>query len=120
MVGVNVPIRRGEVWTANLNPNKGSEVGKIRPVLVLQDTALTQAGLATIIVAPLTTQSRPTLAPLRVALPVRERMLLPSFVMVEHVRAIDRDRLGDGPLLHLDAQELAQVDTSLRAVLGLW
>ncbi|MHB1666367.1 type II toxin-antitoxin system PemK/MazF family toxin [Thiomonas sp.] len=114
------PIRRGEVWTANLNPNKGGEIGKVRPVLVLQDTAPTQAGLATIIVAPLTTQSRPTLAPLRVALPVRERMLLPSFVMVEHVRAIDRDCLGDGPLLRLDAQELALVETSLRAVLGLW
>ncbi|WP_199195227.1 type II toxin-antitoxin system PemK/MazF family toxin [Thiomonas sp. X19] len=47
------PIRRGEVWTANLNPNKGGEIGKVRPVLVLQDTALTQAGLATIIAAPL-------------------------------------------------------------------
>lgn len=51
---------------------------------------------------------------------VRERMLLPSFVMVEHVRAIDRDRSGDGPLLRLDAQELAKVGTDLRAVLGLW
>lgn len=73
-----------------------------------------------LIIAPLTTQSRPTLAPLRVALPVRERMLQPRFVMVEHVRAIDHDRLGDGPLLRLDAQELAQVETSLRAMLGLW
>ena len=46
---MSAPIHRGEVWTANLNPNKGGEIGKVRPVLVLQATALTQAGLATII-----------------------------------------------------------------------
>jgi len=30
-------IRRGEIWVANLNPNKGGEIGKVRPVVVLQE-----------------------------------------------------------------------------------
>lgn len=30
-------MRRGEIWTANLNPNKGGEIGKVRPVMILQD-----------------------------------------------------------------------------------
>ena len=29
-------MKRGEVWVANLNPTRGREVGKIRPVLVIQ------------------------------------------------------------------------------------
>ena len=29
-------IRRGEIWTANLNPSRGREISKIRPVLILQ------------------------------------------------------------------------------------
>jgi hypothetical protein len=35
-------IRRGEVWVGNLNPARGKEVGKVRPVLVIQADALTQ------------------------------------------------------------------------------
>ena len=29
-------MRRGEIWLGNLNPNRGNEIGKIRPVLILQ------------------------------------------------------------------------------------
>lgn len=52
-------IRRGEVWVARLNPNHGAEVGKVRPVVVIQADLLTGAGIATVIVVPLTTQHRP-------------------------------------------------------------
>jgi mRNA interferase MazF len=26
-------MQRGEIWIANLNPNKGSEIGKARPIV---------------------------------------------------------------------------------------
>jgi mRNA interferase MazF len=29
-------MRRGEIWVARLNPNQGAEVGKLRPVVILQ------------------------------------------------------------------------------------
>jgi mRNA-degrading endonuclease toxin of MazEF toxin-antitoxin module len=51
-------IGRGEIWVARLNPNQGAEVGKVRPVVVIQADALTDAGLATVLVVPLTTQWR--------------------------------------------------------------
>ena len=35
-------IRRGEVWVARLNPNQGAEVGKVRPVVVMQADLLTR------------------------------------------------------------------------------
>jgi mRNA interferase MazF len=112
-------VRRGEIWTANLNPNRGSETGKIRPVLILQEDALTIAGLPTILVLPMTTQFRPGTAALRVAISSRERLRADCFVMVEQVRAIDRNRIGEGPLATLTPDEMAQVEKSLSMALGL-
>ncbi len=112
-------MRRGEVWTANLNPNKGAEIGKIRPVLVVQDDRLNQAGLQTLLVLPLTTQFRPAFAPMRVKLHARDRLVKDSYVMVEQVRVADRARFGEGPLTTLTAEEMATVEKSLRAVLGM-
>jgi mRNA interferase MazF len=113
-------MRRGEIWTANLNPNKGGEIGKVRPVLVLQADAVIGQGLRTILAAPLTTQMRPEFEPLRVSIRARERLLRDCHVMLEHLRALDRSRFGDGPLATLTAEEMAAVEKSLRGVLGMW
>jgi len=59
-------MRRGEIWVARLNPNQGAEVGKLRPVVIIQADLIIQAGLATVIVVPLTTQHRPGARALRV------------------------------------------------------
>jgi len=56
-------MRRGEIWVANLNPDRGGEIGKARPVLILQEDSVTGTGLRTVLTAPLTTQFRPTFAP---------------------------------------------------------
>jgi len=56
-------IRRGEVWVARLNPNQGAEVGKVRPVVVIQADLLTDVGIPTVLVVPLTTQVRRGAAP---------------------------------------------------------
>lgn len=112
-------MRRGEVWVANLNPNKGAEIGKVRPVLVVQDDALTDAGLRTVLVAPLTSQVRPGLEPLRVSLPARDRLQVPSQVVVEQLRALTRDRFGDGPLTCLTSAEMLTVEATMKAVLGI-
>ena len=112
-------MRRGEVWVANLNPNKGAEVGKVRPVVVIQDDRLIQTGLPTILVIPLTTQFRPAFAPMRVKLAPRGRLRKECYVMVEHARAASRARFGEGPLASLTAEEMAAVEKSLRALLGM-
>ena len=112
-------VRRGEIWTANLNPNTGSGTGKIRPVLLLQDDVLTTAGLPTILIVPMTTQFRPGTAALRVAISARDRLRADCYAMVEQVRAVDRGRIGEGPLAVLTPDEIARVEKSLRAALGM-
>jgi len=48
-------MRRGELWTANLNPPRGQEIGKIRPVLIIQADRLGGALTPMVVVLPLTT-----------------------------------------------------------------
>ena len=112
-------IRRGEVWVANLNPGRGREVAKIRPVLIIQEDALTAAGTPMVIVLPLTTQTYPAFSRWRVTIEPRERLLKPCQVIIDQPRALDIERIGDGPLTRLTEVELAQVERSLKAVLGL-
>jgi mRNA interferase MazF len=112
-------MQRGEVWVANLNPDKGAEVGKIRPVVIFQENRVTVAGLPTVIVLPLTSQLREGLEPLRVAVRARDRLTKDCHVMVEQIRAIDRARIADGPLTKLSPDEMRALERSLRGVLGM-
>lgn len=116
---VEVRARRGEVWVARLNPNHGREIGKVRPVVVLQADELTEAGLPTVLVAPLTTQRHEEAKLLRIEVTPRDRLLKTSYVCAEHLRAIDRNRLGEGPLTHLTPVELKQVQRALRGCLAM-
>jgi len=112
-------VKRGEVWIGNLNPSRGAEVGKVRPVLIVQADFLTSAGNETIIVLPLTTQVRPSLEPLRIPIPARDRLRQACHVIPERPRALDRRRIKDGPLTTLSRAEMARVERVLRTVLGL-
>lgn len=112
-------ILRGQVWVARLNPNQGAEGGKLRPVVVMQADPLIKAGLATLLVVPLTTQWRQGTEALRVPIPARDRLLRDCYAMAEQVRAIDRARLGEGPLTSLTLEEITALDKALRAVMGL-
>jgi mRNA interferase MazF len=112
-------MRRGEIWVWNLNPNRGSEIGKIRPVLILQADFLIEQGEPTIIVLPLTTQVRKSKEPLHVTVPARDRLLQTCQVMPEQPRTLDRARLADGPLTRLSPEEMEAVEASFKAVTGL-
>ena len=49
-------VSKGDVWLANLNPQKRSnEIGKTRPVVVIQSNLLNQSDYSTVIVLPMTT-----------------------------------------------------------------
>jgi mRNA interferase MazF len=112
-------IRRGEIWVARLNPNQGAEVGKLRPVVILQADLITQAGLATVLVVPLTTQDRLGARALRVPIRSRDRLLCDSFAMADQPCSLDRSRLSEGPLTTISPEELAELERALLGVLGI-
>lgn len=86
-------IRRGGIYAADLNPPHGTELGKIRPVVVVQTNLLNGHHPSTLI-CPLTTNVRKDVHYLRVHLGNKGTGLKQdSDVLVDQMRAIDNRRL---------------------------
>lgn len=113
-------IRRGEIWVANLNPPRGQEVGKIRPVLVFQDNALTAIGTPMIIILPMTTQIYPAFKQWRITVTARSRLPKDCQIIVDQPRTLDRSRLGEGPLAILNEEEMISVERAFLGVCGMF
>lgn len=85
--------RRGVLYLADLNPRRGTEPGKVRPVLVIQTDLLNEVGHPSTWVLPCTTRLAGENL-LRVSLPrgmAGNRQ--DCEVMVDQSRAIDNRRL---------------------------
>jgi mRNA interferase MazF len=95
-------VKRGEVWLAALDP-VGSEIRKARPCLVISPPEL-HDHLRTVIVAPMTTGSRP--APFRI--PVRFGGK-DGRVLLDQLRVLDKARL----VRHLGSVDAATLTASL-------
>jgi mRNA interferase MazF len=113
-------MKRGEIWVANLNPPRGREVGKIRPVLIMQANELLDIGTPMVIVLPLTTQVRPEFKLWRVTIGARDRLKETCQVILDQPRALDRARLVEGPLTTLARGEMESVEHGLRVALGMY
>jgi mRNA interferase MazF len=91
--------RRGEIWLANLNPGKGTEPGKTRPVLIIQCQELLDVAHPSTLIIPLTTNLVDNAEPLRFRILAQGRLAKDSDLLVDQIRAIDNQRLTDGPLI---------------------
>ena len=87
MAVVGRPPQRDEVWLVTLDPTQGVEIQKTRPCLVISPDEMNRH-LRTVIVAPMTTVTRPY--PTRV--PVRFQGKRGQ-VALDQLRAVDRQRL---------------------------
>ena len=80
-------MKTGEIWLANLDPTVGSEIQKTRPCVVISPDEMNDH-LRTVIVAPMTTGSRP--AGFRVALTFQGQQ---GLILLDQLRTLDRARL---------------------------
>ena len=80
-------IKRGEIWLAALDPAIGSEIQKTRPCVVISPPEMNEH-LRTLIVAPMTTGSRP--APFRIPVTFKGKS---GLVLLDQIRTLDRQRL---------------------------
>jgi len=109
----------GEIWLANLNPGRGTEPGKIRPVLILQNQALLDADHPSTLIIPLTTNLIEDAEPLRLRIAAQGALDRDSDLLVDQLRAVDNKRLIEGPLLRLDEEVLGLVYRAVLEVLGV-
>jgi len=110
---------RGEIWLADLNPRRGTEPGKTRPVLIVQCQALLDAGHPSTLIVPLTTKLTEDAEPLRIRVAASGRLPHNSDLLIDQLRVIDNRRLVEGPLARLPRQQMARVSAAVREVLDL-
>lgn len=113
-------LERGAIYLAKLYPSKGHEVGKTRPVLVLQNDVLTKDGHTTVIVLPLSTQLIDNAYPLRFRIDAREMLQRQSDVLCDQIRAIDINRLEPSQIASLDSSELQTIEEQVKAILAFY
>ena len=110
-------MNRGEIYLAKLNPTKGSELSKVRPVIVFQSNYLKE--LPTVIVIPLTTHLKDDWFPLRVRITKRDKLEKDSDAVIEQIRAIDKTRIIGNPIAFLSQEEMKTIEEAVLFVLGI-
>jgi len=100
-------IKQYEIWIADLNPQIGTELGKTRPVLVIQTNLLNKIPHPSTIICPITTNVEKDADILRVHLKKGMANLNENCdIMIDQIRAIDNPRLinkiGDLPSALID------------------
>jgi mRNA interferase MazF len=81
-------VRRGEIWLAALDPTIGSEIQKTRPCVLISPAEMHEH-LRTVIVAPMTTGSRP--APFRIPVVFEGKN---GLILLDQIRTLDKSRLA--------------------------
>lgn len=107
-------INQYDIWLADLNPSKGTEPGKTRPVVIIQSDLLNAVHLSSMI-CPITTNIQPGIELLRVALKPGQ-LDHPSHILVDQVRAIDNRRLIT-KLGSLHADQIKKLKQNLKILL---
>jgi mRNA interferase MazF len=80
-------MKAGEIWLAQLDPTVGSEIRKTRPCVVVSPVEMNEH-LRTVIVAPMTTGSRP--AGFRIPLTFQGKQ---GLIVLDQLRTLDSARL---------------------------
>lgn len=115
-------MRRGDVVWADLEPVRGSEADKRRPVVIVSNdganTMATRLGRGLVTAVPVTSSVR-RVHPFQVLLTAADTGLpVTSKAQAEQVRAIAVERLGD-QIGSLPSDVMAELDEALRLHLGL-
>jgi mRNA interferase MazF len=109
-------IKQYDIWLADLNPSKGTEPGKTRPVVIIQTDLLNDTHLSTLI-CPITTNVKPDVELLRVHL-MKNQLSKLSDILVDQIRAIDNNRLIK-QLGKLTKDQILMLKNNIKIVLDL-
>ena len=116
----SLKFSRGGIYLARLDPAKGSEVGKLRPVVLLTDQTLLDIEPPHVFIAPLSSRSDKAYKALHVKLNARDNYLhVESFALAEHCRSISIHRLQSERLAQLDVKEVAKIINKLQRLVGV-
>lgn len=111
--------KKGEIYLAKLNPKKGNEVGKIRPVLIYQTNFLNDIEHPTTTVLPLSTHLIDEAFPLRYRINKRDKLEYNSDILCDQIRTIDNERILTNLLTRLNLKEILEIDKQIKLILDI-
>jgi len=109
-------IKQYDIWLAELNPSRGTEPGKTRPVVIIQTNLLNDTHSSTM-VCPITTNVQSEVNLLRIHLKKGQLDKL-SDVLVDQIRAIDNKRFIK-KVGQLNKDQIIRIKDNIRIVLDL-
>lgn len=109
-------LNRGDIITVNFNPTKGSEIGKLRPAIIISEKDDNEI-LDTVIVIPLSTVIEPNTMPYRVHINSRDKLLKNSDACIYEVRALSKVRIKE-KLGFLNQNEIKTIQNCLCKIVG--
>lgn len=115
---IDLLIKRGEIYYADLSPVVGSEQGGVRPVLIVQNDIGNKFS-PTVIAAAITSQKDKSALPTHIEVDaINCGLAKDSVVLLEQVRTIDKRRLKE-KMGSLDTADMGKVDHALSVSFGL-
>lgn len=111
--------KRGEIYLAKLNPSKGKEPGKIRPVIIYQTDFLNDVEHPTTTVIPITTKLIDKAYPLRYRITKRQMLDSDSDAILDQIRTIDNSRIVGDKIAVISETELKNIDKQMAITLGM-
>ena len=113
-----INIKRSEIVLVNLDPVKGSEQGKVRPALVIQND-ISNIYSPTTIIAPITSKVYDKEYPTNVFLrSVDSELKMDSTILLNQIRTIDKSRIIK-KISKIDSMIMKQVDEAIKISLYL-
>ena len=112
-------FKKGDIYLAKLNPKKGNEVGKLRPVLIYQTNLLNDIEHPTTSILPLSTHLIDDAYPLRYRVLRRENLEQDSDILCDQIRTIDNTRILQDMITSLSLQEILEIDKQMSIILDI-
>lgn len=113
-----IKIKQFDIWIADLDPQRGSETGKVRPVIIVQTNLLNNEHPSSV-VCPITTNVQKDSEILRVHIKKgTSNLKVDSDIMIDQIRAIDNRRLVN-KIGELTKELQTKVKDNIKIVLDL-
>ncbi|MFH2045968.1 MAG: type II toxin-antitoxin system PemK/MazF family toxin [Pseudomonadota bacterium] len=112
-------IKRGEIYYASLDPVVGSETGKTRPVLIIQNDIGNLYSPTTIVAVITEYSEKKANYPICVPIGMDTGLKKHSIVNLSQIRTIDNRRLTGPKIAVISNEIMGKVDTALKNSLAL-
>jgi mRNA interferase MazF len=110
---MDLQMKRGEIYFANLSPSVGSEMDKRRPVLIVSNDANNNAA-TTVTILPITSNIT-RIYPFEVLLnPENSGLSKPSKIQTQQIRTISKKRISEDAIGNLSTELMELVNAAIK------